>query len=160
MKSRPEHHTAILGCSISGRRCSAGNRFLYPNAWFRCRYAKRARLRPGFNWWPQVALERSRRFGIAANVRWPSARVRRVESRGDAGVRFACAHCRPEGGRRAFRSRAIGGAAVFVILTWLHGPHIFGSRLDIPANSKGGVPSGILANRQTSKIFESIGEKS
>jgi catechol 2,3-dioxygenase-like lactoylglutathione lyase family enzyme len=52
---------------ISGQRCSAGNCFLYADDWFPSRYAKPAPLRPGFNWWPQVDLQRSRRFGIAVD---------------------------------------------------------------------------------------------
>src|SRR5882724_18979 len=42
-------HCGVLGCSISGQRCSAGNYLLYTDAWFQSGHAEPARFRPGFN---------------------------------------------------------------------------------------------------------------
>ena len=56
-------HCGVLGCSISGQRCSAGNYLLYADAWLQSGHAEPARFRPGFNWRPQVNLERSRASG-------------------------------------------------------------------------------------------------
>src|ERR1051325_1096014 len=40
----------VLGCSISGQRCSAGHCFLYTDSWFPPGHAEPARFRPGFIW--------------------------------------------------------------------------------------------------------------
>src|SRR6266436_4699953 len=95
-------HCGVLGCSISGQRCSAGNYFLYANAWFQSGHAELAGLRPGFNRWPQVNLERAWGIWVATNVRWPSTRARRMEPCAPSGPGFACAHCGAEKGEAAF----------------------------------------------------------
>src|SRR5262249_4128690 len=82
----------VLGRSISGRRCSAGNHLLYEDAWFQSGHAKSARFRPGFNRRPQINLERSWSFRVPTNARWPSARAWRMEPRDTSDARVTCAH--------------------------------------------------------------------
>src|SRR6266699_6042010 len=50
-------------------------------------------FRPGFNWRPQVNLERSWGIWVPTNARWPSTRARRMEPCASSGAGFCCAHC-------------------------------------------------------------------
>src|SRR4051812_47173230 len=89
----------VLGRAISGQGRATLNHVLHANAWFQSRHAEPARVRPGFNWRPQVDLERPWRIWIPTNARWPSAGTRRMEPRASSGAGFASTHCRPENGR-------------------------------------------------------------
>src|SRR5882724_8539267 len=86
-------HCGVLGCSISGQRCSAGNFLLSADAWFQSGHAEPARLRPSFNRRPEVDLERSWGIRVPTNARWPSTRARRMEPCASSGAAFACAYC-------------------------------------------------------------------
>src|SRR5262249_7033069 len=94
-------HCGVLGCSISGQRCSAGNYLLYADAWFQSGHEESASFWPGFNWQPQVNIKWSWRIWVSTNVRWPSARVRRMEPCGPSGARFARRYRRPKESRSA-----------------------------------------------------------
>src|SRR5215510_12099646 len=82
----------VLGCSISGQSCSAGNYVLYPDARFQPGHAEPTRFRSGFKWRPQVNLERSWGIWIPTNARWPSTRTRRMEPGASSGEGLAFAH--------------------------------------------------------------------
>src|SRR5207249_5887664 len=73
----------VLGCSISGQRCSAGNYLLYADAWFHSGHAEPARFRPGFNWRPEVNLERSWGIWVPTNARRSEEHTSELQSRFD-----------------------------------------------------------------------------
>jgi catechol 2,3-dioxygenase-like lactoylglutathione lyase family enzyme len=53
----------------------SGQLLLNADAWFQSGHAEPARLRPGFNWVPQVNLERSWGIWVPTNARRPSTRA-------------------------------------------------------------------------------------
>src|SRR4051812_12497323 len=86
----------VLGRAISSQGRATLNHVLHANAWFQSRHAEPAGFRPGFNWRPQVDLERSWRIWIPTDARWSPPGTRRMEPRASRGAGFGRTHRWPE----------------------------------------------------------------